>query len=233
MSGHTSDAFPLNIARPGRRRAPSQQPVKFLFRRPVELSYRLWTRGAAWLLGALLFTFSATIAYAHGGGAPKLTNAVAGPYRVFVWTQPEPWRPGPVHISTAVTLPPPEDETVDEGVTNNALDTPVTDAVVQVTLTPADDPGGSLVVQASPQKQLGSLYYEADATLPTPGDWRVAVDVSGPEGSGSASFVTEVLPARSSNTLLFAGGLGLAALALAALAGVWRGRRISEGVSNS
>ena len=198
--------------------------------RPFALSYRLSRMSVAWLLGVLAFILSVTAAYAHGGGTPQLTNAEAGPYRVFAWTQPEPWRVGEVHISIAVTLPPPEDAIVDEGVTNNALDTPVTDAIVQATLTRTEEPGASVTVQAAPQELLGNLYYEADATLNAPGEWRVTVDVSGPRGSGEASFTTEVLPARSSNTLLIAGGVGLAVLAFAALAGVLRGRRTSEGV---
>ena len=185
-------------------------------------------RGVVWL-GALLFALSATAVYAHGGGAPQLTNAEAGPYRVFVWTQPEPWRAGDVHISIAVTLPPPEDATVDEGVTNNVLDTPVMDAAVSVTLSQPDDPGHSVTVQAAPQEQLGNLYYEADVALPAPGEWRVVIDVSGADGNGSVAFVAEALPARSVNMLLVLGGVGVAALALAALAGVRRGRQAKEG----
>jgi len=171
---------------------------------------------------SLVILSSMPAAYAHGGGAPQLTNAEAGPYRLFAWTQPEPWRVGEAHISIAVTLPPAADAVVNEGVTNNALDTPVIDAVVMVMLAPANDSGQSLTVDALPQEQLGILYYEADADLPVNGDWRVTVQITGPEGSGSAEFVTEVLPTRSGSTLHALGGLILAVLALAALIGLRR-----------
>lgn len=174
------------------------------------------------LIALVLFTSSIT--HAHGGGAPQLTNADAGPYRLFAWTQPEPWRAGEVHISVGVTLPPAAGTTVDEGVTNNALDTPVTDAIVVVTLTPANGVGQSLTVEALPLEQLGSLYYEADAILPTAGEWRVRVDVTGPEGHGSADFVTQVLPARSNKMLYALGGLVAALLALVTFVGLGRGR---------
>ena len=234
MNDQIPDARPLNMAHVHGRRAPSQEPAQFLRPGPLALSYHLPRTGATRLLGALLsmliFILAATVAYAHGGGAPQLTDAEAGPYRVYAWTQPEPWRVGEAHISIAVTLPRAADATVDEGVTNNALDTPVTDARVQVMLTPVDAPDANVTVQAAPQELLGNLYYEADATLTMPGVWRVTVDVSGPRGRGEASFTIDVLPARSKNTLLIAGGAGLAALALAALAGILRGRRTTEGV---
>ena len=163
-------------------------------------------------------------AFAHGGGVSQLTNAEAGPYRLFAWTQPEPWRVGDVHVSIGVTQPPPPDAVIDEGVTNNLLDQPVTDAAVAVTLTPVNDGGPSITVDALPLEQLDSLYYEADAVLPSAGDWRVRVEVSGPEGRGSADFVTQVFPARSMNVLYMLAGVVAVGLLLIALIGRRRGR---------
>ena len=51
---------------------------------------------------------------AHGGGTSQLSNAEAGPYRVFAWTTPEPWRAGEVHVTVAVTLPPPAGTVIDD-----------------------------------------------------------------------------------------------------------------------
>lgn len=171
----------------------------------------------------LLLTIAPASIDAHGGGAPQLTNAEAGPYRVFVWTQPEPWRVGEVHLSIAVTLPPQPGTVVDEGVTNNMLDTPVTDANVTVTMTPVGG-GEPLTVKATLVEQLGSLYYEADGVVPAAGTWQVAVDVSGPLGEGAAIFVTEALAARSNSALYLLGGVIVAALAVVGLIGRRRKR---------
>jgi hypothetical protein len=161
---------------------------------------------------------------AHGGGTPQLTNASAGPYRVFVWTEPEPWRAHDAHITVAVTLPPPADAQVDESVLSNQLEQPVTDAHVTIRLTPGTGGGEPIELVAVNQELLGGAYYEVDTELPVAGTWQVEVDVQGALGTGIVSFATEALPPQRVNWLW----LGLGAAALLALAGLFGLRKGNE-----
>lgn len=155
--------------------------------------------------------------YAHGGGTPRLTAADAGPYSVFAWTEPEPWRAGEVHVTVAVTTPPPGDAVINNDVVNNLLEQPVEDAQVTVTFRPLA--GGDPIVVPTQPGALNAFYLEADTVLPHAGDWAVDVDVSGPDGAGVATFTANVLAAQQLNRwVLLAGGAGF--LALLVLIGV-------------
>lgn len=167
------------------------------------------------LVGVVTLCLAATPLSAHGGGVPRLTNELAGPYRIFAWTQPEPLRAGDIHLSIAVVKDAPS-----AGQSAERLDEPITDATVTIYLQPADQEGPPLVAPALLQEQLGSYYYEADATLPTVGDWRFTIEVSGALGQGSATFVGTVLATRRINwPLVIAAGALL--LGLLALIGLW------------
>ena len=167
------------------------------------------------LIGSIVLHLPATPLAAHGGGVPRLTDAVAGPYRIFAWTQPEPLRVGDIHLSIAVVKGARSGEQSATG-----LDEPITDATVIITLQPMNQRDAPLRVSAVLQQHLGSYYYEADATLPTAGDWRFTMEVSGPMGDGRVAFVGAVSPARQINWALVitAGGL---LVGLLALIGVW------------
>ena len=110
---------------------------------------------------------------AHGGGTPQLTDAPVGPYRVYVWTSPEPWRVGPAHVTVAVTRSLPDGQ-----------ETPVSDAEVTVAFTPAKRPAEAIrsAAIASVGTQVG--FYEADAALPAAGDWQITIEIVGREGKG-------------------------------------------------
>lgn len=182
-----------------------------------------WRRHrGAWLfpvvvavLGSIALYLPATPLSAHGGGVPRLTDEVAGPYRIFAWTQPEPLRVGDIHLSIAVVK---GARSGDQAA--NGLDEPITDATVIITLQPVNQGAALLQVPAVLQQQLGSYYYEADATLPTVGDWRFTIEVSGTMGDGRVAFVGAVSPARqiSWTLVITAGGL---LVGLLALIGVW------------
>ncbi len=154
----------------------------------------------------LIFGYSTYEAQAHGGGVPQLVNAKAGPYRVFVWTQPDPLRVGEAHFTIAVSQPP--DVGAAEGETGN----PVLDATIQMQVEPINQTGETLTVLATHDTATNKLFYEADLELPTVGQWRVVVSVEGPDGSGNASFEIEVFPSSSFNWALL-GGLALTLLA--------------------
>lgn len=170
---------------------------------------------AKWLVVAALLVcalFPAPL-LAHGGGTPQLTSVEAGPYRVYAWTEPEPWRVGEAHLSIAVTKPNPDG-------TSTQVELPVTDADIQVTFTPVTDPSAAIVVQGTHETLLENIYYEADTILPSEGDWIVTIVVQGVEGSGEAGFTLEALPPRTINWSLV-GAAGGVLVVLLALMAVW------------
>ncbi len=166
-----------------------------------------------------LFIFLPRLASAHGGGTPRLTDAPAGPYRIFVWTQPEPLRAGEVHVTIGVTLA--DQPTADAATT--AVTQPVTDATVTLRFVAVDGSTEALVRKAT-LGGVGAVYYEADASLLTAGAWRFMIEVSGPAGDGAAEFTEELLSARTVNWRLIAGG-GVLFVLLIALLGVWNRRQ--------
>jgi len=173
------------------------------------------------ITGLLTTLFSVAFApplYAHGGGTPRLTSVPVGPYRLYAWTDPEPWRVGPAHVSLAVTKLNPD-------TSSNQAELPVTDVAITVTYTPminnAVDPTvAPIVLTAVRQDFLGTFYYEVATDLTRQGDWRIDVDVNGPEGSGSQQFPMKSLPALSLNWPLFLGA-GAALVVLITLIALW------------
>jgi hypothetical protein len=166
---------------------------------------------------AALFPPSSPI-HAHGGGTPQLSDVEAGPYRLFAWTEPEPWRTGEVHVTVAVTLAA-EDHADDDDHEHPAL--PADDVKVTVRFF---GPGGSeeSTILGSPHASLGAGYFETDTAVDEVGEWRVQIDLSGSEGSGSAQFAVDVLPARSFPWLWVVGALLLVIVTGLLL---WRVRR--------
>jgi hypothetical protein len=162
---------------------------------------------------AVLLLPGAYPAAAHGGGTPQLANAQAGPYRLSAWTQPDPIRAGEMHLTLAVTGPPPA------GARDGESGDWVLDAAVRVRVEPVDAPGETLEAVATREDAANKLFYEADLELPAEGRWRVIVAVEGPAGAGTAAFEIAALapsPLAGINWPVW-GGLSLALLA----AGWW------------
>jgi hypothetical protein len=166
-----------------------------------------WGASALWLLLGLLLTLQPSLARAHGGGTPQLAGVVAGPYRLFAWTTPEPWRVGEVHTTIAVTQP-----------DAAGRDTPISGAQVTVIYALADGAGAPIQVTATEGSGAQAGFYEADAALPASGVWQVTVQVIGPAGGGEASFVNSVLPAESGVNWWL---VGAGAFVLALVVGGW------------
>lgn len=170
----------------------------------------------------LLLSVIATLAWlaggrplaAHGGGTPRLTNAPAGPYRVYAWSDPEPWRVGEVHLSLAVTEP----ATAADDRPGAQLEIPVTAADITVLLTPVDG-GAPIRLVAERQPFLNNFYFEVDTQLPAAGLWDVTIQVDGPAGSGSTGFRLEAQPPLTLHWGYLAAGAGTL-VAVAALAGM-------------
>jgi len=134
------------------------------------------------LLMALSWPYSAS---AHESGTPRLVNFVAGPYRLSAWSAPEPPRVGDLHISV----------TVDPRQANSALAASApANFAVQIAITPLDHRHPAISQQAALQTAFFQSYYESYFTVPTTGQWQVAVIVKGVAGAGTASFVLDILP---------------------------------------
>lgn len=150
---------------------------------------------------------------AHTAGKMQLSAAPAGPYKMTVWTSPEPATLDELHIALAVVLA--EDAS------------PVLDAEVLVQLIPAD---GSLVLEepATTEDSENKFLYEAIFEPATPGLYQVDIQISGIDGAtGNASFDLEIVGDSGLNLLyLIPAGLGLAAVFLLFFA--LRGRGASE-----
>jgi hypothetical protein len=185
------------------------------------LSRRRGRPGWTLLLLTVALGLSTGVVWAHGGGVPQLTNADAGPYWLSAWTQPDPLRVGQAHITVAVSEP-----TAAVGGRREA-GAPVLGATVRVAFKPLDHAGETLTVLATHADAANKLFYEADLELPETGRWQVVVNVEGSEGSGSASFETQVSPPAPFNWT-WIGGLGLVALAAVWIVQRYRGQRESE-----
>lgn len=161
----------------------------------------------------LLVTWTGTT-FAHGGtGFPQLTNEDIGPYRIFVWSAPEPAQVGPYHVAVALT------ESL-EGDASGFAGQPILNADVTVNLVNTST-GDTLTKKATHQDAVNKIYYEADFEVDTPGEWRVDFAVIGPDGSAQASYVTQISPATF-NWMPVLGGV--AALMLIAVAVIFHFR---------
>lgn len=137
---------------------------------------------------------------AHGGGKQQIAGEPSGPYRIYVWSSPDPWRAGDAHTTVAVT------RLLDSG-----EETPASGLQVFVTYEQ-----GAQSERIPAIEQVGALqgYYEADNTLATAGEWQATVEVSGADGAGTVRFVETVLPANEFDWWLIGGGVLLALLLL-------------------
>ena len=126
---------------------------------------------------------------AHGGGTLQLSDALAGPYRLAVWTSPEPVRAGELHVTVGVE----SGDGVPDGI--------VLDAVVEVLIAERSDGGERLSGFATTAQSSNKFMYEVDFELPESGSYLVVINVSGAEGQGSTTFDLDVLPVEPSDRL--------------------------------
>jgi len=169
----------------------------WLYERNLRSRIFIWA-----LLALALFNSSL---HAHGGGTPRLVNAGDGPYRIFAWTQPEPLRAGEIHISIAITEPPPEGSKIDDSSLSNELERVVQGAEITLLLASINEPDAVIEVSAA-ASTVSEFYYEADLILPTEGVWRMRLVAKAEAGVSQAEFRADVLPARQVNWTLVGGG---------------------------
>lgn len=150
---------------------------------------------------ALLITLSLTIlpVAAHTEGKMQLAAESAGPYKLTVWTSPDPAEVGELHVAVSVVLA--EDAS------------PVLDADVQVQLIHASGQP-ALSQPASTEDSENKFLYEAIFQTDESGAYDVTVTVNGTDGAvGSAAFPLELTGGGGFNILyLIPIGLALAAV---------------------
>ncbi len=128
-------------------------------------------------------------ATAHTEGRMRLSAEEAGPYKLTVWTSPEPVEEGELHIALAVVLA--EDAS------------PVLDAAVTVSLSP-ENGGERLNEPATTEDSANKFLYEAVFDIAETGTYRVDIRIVGVDGSlGESSFNLEVSSGSSINWLYF------------------------------
>ncbi len=110
---------------------------------------------------------------AHGGiGVQHLNNIPAGPYRVYVWSDPEPPEVGEYHVTIALT------ENI-EGDSTGLAGGPVLDASVTVELMHTES-GETLSARATHDDALNKLFYVASFEPARQGNWSVKVHIASP-----------------------------------------------------
>lgn len=155
-------------------------------RSPAPTTYSLQASGTRRLaLLAALLVISLTLAFGTqaNGGQVRVSAERAGPYEVTVFTSPVPLRAGEIDVSVLLQRP--------------GSPEIVEDARIKVVVTTA---GGETVGRfpATREQATNKLYYAAKFPLEQPGRYRIAVEISGPEGSGAVGFEAAVEPAASS-----------------------------------
>lgn len=146
---------------------------------------KLIGRGAFLLLILLPLVGAGRSALAHAGvGTEQIVNMDLGPYRIWVWSAPEPPVVGIYHVAVALT------ESLDND-PNGFAGESVWDADVVVEMEhPAS--GLLLIAQATHENATNKLFYEAAFTPQQTGLWEVRVIVQGPEAPVQASYTDEI-----------------------------------------
>jgi hypothetical protein len=136
---------------------------------------------APWVALLLLLGLTVRVSAHAGTGVPQLTNEDIGPYRIFVWSDPDPPQVGEYHVALALTESLADDPSGFAG-------KPIFDADVTVTMT-ALNSGETLLSKATHEDSTNRIFYEAVFQVPSAGDWRVDLVVIGPEGPAQATYV--------------------------------------------
>lgn len=167
------------------------------------------------LAGLLILLIWPGLARANGGTI--LLVEAAGPYELTITASPYPLRVGVNDVNALV-----------ERLSDQSL---VLDARVTISAEPFDQPGQPQTFSATHDTAANKLYYHANVFLPTPGRWKLAVRVDGPEGSADATFETRVEPEQAPRFLKYLSLVGLPLVIFLFLFFVLR-RRAADGFNN-
>lgn len=165
------------------------------------LNQRLfYQRFAIGLVIGLVVILWPELAIANGG--TTLLVEKVGAYEVTITASPYPLEVGLNDISVLVG------RLSDQQI--------VLDAEVLMVAEPVDHSGQPQSFSATHTNATNKLYYAANVVFPTPGRWKMTVQVDGPEGSASTVFETQV-EEQSSDFLRYFSLIGLPLIAIVIL----------------
>lgn len=161
-------------------------------------------------LGLLLSAVFPQVTEAHTEGKMQLASAPAGPFKLTVWTSPDPAETGELHVAVAVVMA--EDAS------------PVLDADVTVQLAPVNADGQTLSLPATAEDSENKFLYEAVFEPAAAGIYLVNLKVVAADGSiGESSFELQVTGNGGSDWLIVI-PIVLAVAAAVLLMLAWRNR---------
>lgn len=144
-------------------------------------------RWMIFLLILLPLFFTTKPLFAHAGGTQQINNVNLGPYRIWVWSDPEPPQVGEYHVAVALT------ESL-ENDPNGFAGQPVLNADVLVEMQHVET-GLLLVAQATHEDAVNKLFYEAIFAPEQTGNWTVRIIVQAEDGPVETSYADEIEPA--------------------------------------
>jgi hypothetical protein len=130
------------------------------------------------LLCWLLLGPYCAVASADGGRVVLIERK--GDYRVSVFASPDPLRAGPIDISILLQ--------------EAATDTPIADAQVDVSLSPADQRGPTIRATATSAAATNKLLRAAIVDLPAAGTWDAEITITADHGPANVHFAIEAGP---------------------------------------
>ena len=140
------------------------------------------------LVSILMSALPPTQVFAHSDGAMQLASAPAGPFKLTVWTWPDPARTGEVHISIALVLA--EDAS------------PVLDANVNVDMKSSSG-DVTLSAPAATENSENKFLYEVVMDVPKSGSYEITIAAIGSDNTGGeVTFQLEVVSKKAMNWLL-------------------------------
>ncbi len=126
------------------------------------------------------------MAWAHGGGTPRLVNEPLGPYWLSAWTNPDPPQVGELHVTAALAR-------ADTG-------EPVTDPKITVF---ARAPHRDVIESVMDHEDATTPYfYNTDFDIPYAGTWTIELVVQDGAWEGRTSFPLEIQPAPINKNLI-------------------------------
>ena len=150
------------------------------------------------VLGGILLL--ALPAAAHTEGVMQLSAAPAGPYKLTVWTSPDPAEVGELHVAIAAVSA--EDAS------------PILEADILVRLTP-EDGGPAVSSLATIENSENKFLHEAILDVPYGGTYLVEIFVEGADGgAGDASFPLVIESRPVLNLPMIVATVGVVTIAL-------------------